>query len=675
MTKRLYILIIVLFGVVETIIAQKLFYAPEYRQQPVQPMDSTQLIYEVYLLGDIKPFRKEGDADLKTLKKLLEQSNLPGAVVLLGDIVYPLGMPGEDEPDYNNYRQVVDKILNTFEHYEQPVYIFAGNHDWARGRKPGWEHVINLEKYIKRNASENIRFLPSGGCPGPIEIDLNDDLTLILLDSQWWLHQNQKPQPQDCDLKDEQDIFVKTEDIIKRNKDKKIIVAAHHPLYSVGNHGGYFPLSRNLFPLLDLKKSLYIPLPGFLYTGYRKYIGDIQDLAHPRYKIYRNRMLSIFKKYPDIIYAAGHEHNMQYLNKDSLFHIVSGGGGPGSYIARKKKKADFAYDNSGFVKLSFLQNGEVWITYYANNGKILLRQKMFQKPVFNPEKARELQQNYHPLQDSIVMRITDRYTKAGKFQRKMLGENYREIWNTPIKIPVFDIGKEKGGLKILKRGGGMQTLSVRMQAKDGKQYVLRSVDKKPSNALPGDFKNTFVEKPVQDAISASNPFGALTVPPMADALGIMHTNPKLVYVPDDPRLGVYRQDLAGKVFLFEERPAGNWEDAAFFGHSKKIVSTSKTLKKTTEKSSHQVDQKAVLKARLLDMLLNDWDRHEDQWRWATFKENGKTLYRPIPRDRDQVYFVNQGIGMWLATRKWALRKFQGFGDTIPDINGLNFNAR
>ncbi len=29
----------------------------------------------------------------------------------------------------------------------------------------------------------------------------------------------------------------------------------------------------------------------------------------------------------------------------------------------------------------------------------------------------------------------------------------------------------------------------------------------------------------------------------------------------------------------------------------------------------------------------------------------------------------------MATRKWALRKFQGFSDTITDINGLNFNAR
>jgi hypothetical protein len=35
------------------------------------------------------------------------------------------------------------------------------------------------------------------------------------------------------------------------------------------------------------------------------------------------------------------------------------------------------------------------------------------------------------------------------------------------------------------------------------------------------------------------------------------------------------------------------------------------------------------------MLLGDWDRHEDQWRWSEFeKENGEHYFRPIPRDRD-----------------------------------------
>jgi hypothetical protein len=38
------------------------------------------------------------------------------------------------------------------------------------------------------------------------------------------------------------------------------------------------------------------------------------------------------------------------------------------------------------------------------------------------------------------------------------------------------------------------------------------------------------------------------------------------------------------------------------------------------------------------MLIGDWDRHQDQWRWAQFdQENGDKVYKAIPRDRDQVF--------------------------------------
>lgn len=58
-----------------------------------------------------------------------------------------------------------------------------------------------------------------------------------------------------------------------------------------------------------------------------------------------------------------------------------------------------------------------------------------------------------------------------------------------------------------------------------------------------------------------------------------------------------------------------------------------------ESHKHNVDQQAALRARLFDMWLGDWDRHDDQFRWASFKENGVTVYKPIPRDRDQIFLI------------------------------------
>src|SRR5207249_2271195 len=74
------------------------------------------------------------------------------------------------------------------------------------------------------------------------------------------------------------------------------------------------------------------------------------------------------------------------------------------------------------------------------------------------------------------------------------------------------------------------------------------------------------------------------------------------------------------------------------------------------------------------MLIGDWDRHEDQWLWAAFKELGKTIYKPIPRDRDQAFSRMDGIIPELATKKWGIRKVQDFDYTIHDLKGLNING-
>ncbi len=669
-----YQVLLLLFFTISLVQAQRTFYSPKIKNDSIiQQIENEGLRYTVYLLGDIKLDAK-GLQNLKTLKEQLSKENEQSALVLMGDVLYPLGLPDADEKSYLSAKNNLDKILSTFDTYKGKVFVFPGNHDWARGRKQGLERVLNLEKYVSNYPKKKIQFLPKEACPGPIEISLSEDIVLVVLDSQWWFQKNDKPKAVDCDLKQDEAIFLKTADILARNKEKKIIFTAHHPLYSVGNHGGYYSWNSVIFPLTDMNKSLYVPLPGFIYTGYRKYFGTVQDLAHPDYKTYRENLLHLFKDYPNLIYASGHEHNLQYFNKDSLHHIISASGS--SYIAKNKKKTDFAYEYPGFNKLSFFDSGSVWMTFYSYDAKMLLQKKLFTKPIFTQKAVQAHLADYKIPSDSVAVIISADYDKAGKMQRFLIGDNYRDVWNTKVTIPVFDIGTAKGGLEIIQRGGGMQTTSVRLQNEaTGKQYVLRSVDKNIEKALPYTFRKTIVKKPVQDAISASHPFASVTIPIMADQVGVMHTNPKIVWVPNDPRLKIYQKDLANKAFLFEERPSGNWEDARFFGYSKKIVSTPKTIKKTNDKQKHRIDQKAVLKARLFDMLINDWDRHDDQWRWATFKEGKKTIYRPIPRDRDQVYFVNQGLVTWLSARKWAMRKFQGFDSITKDIAGLNYNAR
>ncbi len=270
------------------------------------------------------------------------------------------------------------------------------------------------------------------------------------------------------------------------------------------------------------------------------------------------------------------------------------------------------------------------------------------------------------LPDSATVTIAPAYDQVSGLHRFFLGENYRKLWATPVTIRIVHLSKEKGGLQILQEGGGQQTRSLRLRDQSGKDWVLRSVQKYPERQLPPNLKETIARDILRDQVVTANPFAAITVPPLAEALGIPHSNPEIVYVTTDTALGKYNDEFAGKAFLLEEREPVE---------SNKTDNTARMQEKLQSDNDISVDQSIVLRARLLDMLLGDWDRHEDQWRWERKKDGKNSVYTPIPRDRDQVYYETSGVFPWIVSHQWLKSKFQPYRNEIRDIKGWNFNAR
>jgi len=264
--------------------------------------------------------------------------------------------------------------------------------------------------------------------------------------------------------------------------------------------------------------------------------------------------------------------------------------------------------------------------------------------------------------------------RAGFVRRIFLGRHYRKEWTQAVWVPVLRLDT-LGGLSPIQQGGGRQTTTLRLQDPQGKQYVLRSVNKDYSKALPASTNGTFIGRLAKDQVSTGHPYAALTVPPLAEAAGIFHTTPAIVLVPNDPRLGAYREAFANTLCLFEQRPDDNQEDASNFGNSEKVIGTEKLFQNLWSKGRHRVDQEAYVRARLFDMFLGDWGRHDDQWRWARFEEEGKLVYRPIPRDRDQTYALFDGIVPAIATTPEPLEVFQTFKGDIRNVKKYNFPGR
>ncbi|MEP6582761.1 MAG: BamA/TamA family outer membrane protein [Ginsengibacter sp.] len=266
------------------------------------------------------------------------------------------------------------------------------------------------------------------------------------------------------------------------------------------------------------------------------------------------------------------------------------------------------------------------------------------------------------------------YKRSG-WHQFFWGKNYRKEWAAPVKLPLLFLDNEKGGLIATKEGGGHQTTALHLETKDGKNYSIRSVDKRLGKVLPKEFLGTFIEDLANDEVSMSNPYGAATVPIMAEAAGIYHTNPQYIYLPEQPALDSFNKKYANNVYLFEQRVKDDWADADNLGNFDKYLDFQELIKELFSETENQVDQPAYLKARLFDIFLNDWDRHEDQWSWGIRKEDHKKIFVPVPVDRDQAYFKHNGVLLDLAIAASGLSYFQSFKPKVGNIKTFNYEER
>ena len=91
-----------------------------------------------------------------------------------------------------------------------------------------------------------------------------------------------------------------------------------------------------------------------------------------------------------------------------------------------------------------------------------------------------------------------------------LGSHYRNVYIPEYKFPALDLSTFKGGVEVLKRGGGNQTNSLRLGDPTGKQWVMRAMTKDASRFIPYPFnKITGTQAVVEDNFLSTHPFAAI----------------------------------------------------------------------------------------------------------------------------------------------------------------------
>lgn len=646
----------------------------------------------MYLIGDAGNDSPEHPAPvLEYLKMKLATEPKTSSALFMGDNIYEYGMPpAEDSAKRKVAEYRIDSQLETLKDFKGRPIFMPGNHDWR-----GWgvKGLKRQEKYIQKylNGNRGVEdkekyedyFLPKDGCAGPEVVELNDNVVVIVVDSQWWLTDWDKDSKinEGCEIKNREQFGFVFENVIRKYRNKNVVIAMHHPPYTYGPHGGKYTAKQHLFPLTEMNPKLWIPLPviGTLSAVFRGTIGSRQDIANRHYKDLRKVILAGAKKNGNFIFASGHEHTLQFIENDEQEFIVSGSGSKNSPVGMGKG-SQFATTDLGFSTLSFYEGGETWVKYWkvsadGNTADVIFQKKLDKKPQLPAIDSTISFTEYEQKKDSVLQYLTKETKAVGGFHKFFLGEHNRPLYIPKYNFPVLDLAEAKGGLVATKQGGGNQTNSLRLEAKDGREYVLRGLTKDVSRFLPFPFNKMIAAQYIaEDNFLSTNPFAPLNMPVLADAIQVYHTNPSLVYVPSQPALGSFNSIFGGTMNLFEERPDGKvWKDAAFFGNPDKITKTPDLVEDMLDSPDTKVDEPWALRTRLLDFLVGDWDRHDDQWAWTVLKQkDGTKLHRPIPRDRDQAFSDYDGLVVSVAHFTMPfLRQLQSFN---PDIKNMKWNT-
>jgi hypothetical protein len=356
---------------------------------------------------------------------------------------------------------------------------------------------------------------------------------MVLFDSQWWIHKFEKPGIEsDCPYKTKEEFLSHLEDIITRNADKFVVLACHHPFKSAGIHGGYFQLKQHIFPLTEMWPKLYIPLPGLgtIYPIARGVFGTPQDMKHPSYQNMIKDIQGVVKGHTNVVYVAGHEHNLQYIKDSSFNYIVSGSASKTTRVY-KNKRTPFTAAENGFAVLEISKNRNVDISFITVNKDSISRAFKDHLLNFTTNSAVDTTKVVSipvatKFRDSVIAAANSRFDTASKGQRFLLGENYRKEWATPVRVKVFDISKEKGGFKVLSLGGGKQTRSLRLQDKQGREWTLRTINKDPEKVIPENLRGSLAHDIVNDMISSAHPYAPLVIPSLSKPLGIVAPSPE-----------------------------------------------------------------------------------------------------------------------------------------------------
>ncbi len=315
-------------------------------RRPIDQVAPADIETTLFLIGDA------GEQDPRLRSPVMDSLAAQAAeapersiIVFLGDNVYPDGIPEDGRAQYADARRRLAAQVNAVPQGARGIFV-PGNHDWAGETAFGLYSIRQQGRMITTLAKgNNVKMLPENGCPGPVVVDAGR-LRLITVDTQWWLH--------DYIVRDSLSNCINTigevtsairQDVEQVGDGRVVVVAGHHPLMTGGQHGGYCGLS------------------GF----FRRISSLSQDILGGQNRTMRDSLASAFRNKKPLVYASGHDHNLQLMRgPEAQYLLVSGAGSPDKTECAVYLRESFytSQHRAGFMRMDILKGKGVLLTSY-----------------------------------------------------------------------------------------------------------------------------------------------------------------------------------------------------------------------------------------------------------------------------------------------------------------------
>lgn len=626
---------------------------PYHSQAQDQEADTSAVSHSFYILSNTGPGTDLATPALLSQISEASRNDKAASLLLLGNLTTQTGFP-EGEQERQKVQEFLRKeLLQPLKNFNGNIIFVPGVNEWNASAP---QSLDDLESFLQENSDRE--FLPNDGCPVE-DIEVNEEIALITVDSQWYLEDWDRSSDfnVECDIRTRERFFMEVKDALKDNFGKVKIVAVHHPVLSSSTPG----FLNRVFPLSP------------------------QNFENPEYREFRKTLETLVSQFDDVIFVSGNHANLQYLTNGRNPQIISATAGL-TETAKATEDDHFASEEPGFAKLTIFKNGNSKLKFFKADASA-------GQPLFSTTIKRERTTKidlegsaWEELGDTHSASIyTPEETNKSFLHRFLWGKHYREVYGKKIEVPVLLLDTIHGGLTPIKEGGGQQSRSIRFINENENEYTLRALRKSPlsyiqADLLPTSFvgdrlSNTFPERLILDYFTTSHPYAKFALDNFSEALDMPHIKPEIYYVPRQPALEIHNDEYGDELYELQAHAGSENKSFKNFKEPQEIISTFDLLEELRENPQAAVDEEEYIKARLFDMLIGDWDRHQDNWRWAEYEENGEKLYVPIPRDRDQSFSKYDGpLIRAIKLAVPALRKMQSYDEDIDSIEWFNWSG-